>query len=81
MDTSDIINKPSHYSRYAIEPIEFIMRNGLPFHIGNIIKYSLRAGFKLYEGMDEDESEIVDLGKVIRYAEMRINQLKGDSIL
>jgi|TARA_R110002126_G_scaffold106295_5_gene241172 hypothetical protein len=57
------------------------MRNGLPFHIGNIIKYSLRAGFKLYEGMDEDESEIVDLGKVIRYAEMRINQLKGDSIL
>mgnify|MGYP003644562588 FL=1 len=81
MDTSDIINKPSHYSRFAIEPIEFIMRNGLPFHIGNIIKYSLRAGFKLYEGMDEDESEIVDLGKVIRYAEMRINQLKGDSIL
>jgi hypothetical protein len=57
------------------------MRNGLPFHIGNIIKYSLRAGFKLYEGMDENESEIVDLGKVIRYAEMRINQLKGDSIL
>jgi hypothetical protein len=81
VDTSDIINKPSHYSRFAIEPIEFIMRNGLPFHIGNIIKYSLRAGFKLYEGMDEDESEIVDLGKVIRYAEMRINQLKGDSIL
>ena len=81
MDTSDIINKPSHYSRFAIEPIEFIMRNGLPFHIGNIIKYSLRAGFKLYEGMDENESEIVDLGKVIRYAEMRINQLKGDSIL
>jgi|TARA_R110000764_G_scaffold47800_2_gene106422 hypothetical protein len=81
VDTSDIINKPSHYSRFAIEPIEFIMRNGLPFHIGNIIKYSLRAGFKLYEGMDENESEIVDLGKVIRYAEMRINQLKGDSIL
>ena len=57
------------------------MRNDLPFHIGNIVKYSLRAGSKLYEGMDGRESEVVDLGKVIRYAEMRIHQLKGESIL
>ncbi len=81
MDTPDIINRPAHYTQYAIEPIEFIMRNGLPFHIGNIVKYSLRAGSKLYEDMDERESEITDLGKVIRYAEMRIHQLKGESIL
>jgi len=27
--------------------------------------------------MDEQESEITDLNKVIRYAEMRINQIKG----
>ena len=81
MDTPDIINKPAHYTQYAIEPIEFIMRNDLPFQIGNIVKYSLRAGSKLYEGMDGRESEITDLGKVIRYAEMRIHQLKGESIL
>jgi len=81
MDTPDIINKPSHYTQYVIEPIEFIMRNALPFHTGNIVKYSLRAGSKLYEGMDKRESEIVDLGKTIRYAQMRIHQLKGESIL
>jgi hypothetical protein len=81
MDTADIINRPSHYTQYDIEPIEFIMMNDLPFHVGNIVKYSLRAGSKIYEGMDETESEIVDLGKVIRYAEMRIHQLEGKSIL
>lgn len=81
MSKEDIINKPSHYSRYAIEPIEFIMRNDLPFHTGNIIKYSSRAGFKQYENMTPLESEVTDLKKVIRYAEMRINQLMCEDIL
>ena len=74
---SDIINKPNHYARYKIEPIEFIMENKLQFHTGNIIKYACRAGYKTYEGMDETQSEITDLEKVRRYAEMRINQLQG----
>lgn len=77
MDTSDHVNKPSHYTQYTIEPIEFIMHNSLPFHTGNIIKYAVRAGYKLYPQMDKIESEITDLQKVIRYAEMRINQLQG----
>jgi hypothetical protein len=77
----DIVVRPSHYTQYAIEPITFIMRNGLPFWKGNIIKYASRAGSKLYEGMDERESEITDLKKAIRYAEMRINQLEGEEIL
>jgi hypothetical protein len=72
---SDIVNKPSHYTRYKIEPITFIMENDLPFHVGNIIKYSMRAGHKIYEGEDGIGSEITDLRKVIRYAEMRIEQL------
>ena len=77
----DIVRRPAHYTRYAIEPIEFIMRNGLRFEIGNIVKYACRAGFKLYPGKDEIESEITDLEKVRRYAEMRINQLKGKGVL
>jgi len=72
---SDIVNKPLHYTRYKIEPITFIMENDLPFHVGNIIKYTMRAGHKLYEGEDSIGSEITDLRKVIRYAEMRIEQL------
>tara|TARA_R110000851_G_scaffold188110_3_gene338067 strand:+ start:1946 stop:2125 length:180 start_codon:yes stop_codon:yes gene_type:complete len=51
------------------------MENDVSFHIGNIIKYSMRAGHKIYEGEDEIGSEITDLRKVIRYAEMRIEQL------
>ena len=74
----DIVNKPSHYTRYAIEPVTFIMRNDLPFHTGNICKYAVRAGFKLYPDKTEVESEITDLKKVIRYAEMRINLLQGE---
>ena len=77
----DIVNEPSHYSRWAIEPVTYIMRNGMEFWRGNIIKYASRAGFKGYEGMDTIESEITDLKKVIRYAEMRINLLNGEQKL
>lgn len=73
-----LVNKPSHYAKWAIEPITFIMRNGFEFWRGNIVKYASRAGSKLYDGMDQTESEITDLRKVIRYAEMRINQLNGE---
>ena len=81
MEAKDIINRPSHYARWKIEPIEFIMRNGIEFWRGNIIKYASRAGFKNYEDMTAVESEITDLKKVIRYAEMRINQLTGETVL
>lgn len=72
-----LVVKPSHYERYAIEPINFIMTNDLEFWRGNIVKYCLRAGFKFYPDMDATQSEITDLRKIIRYAEMRINQLEG----
>ena len=75
--SSDIVNEPKHYARWKIEPITYIMRNGFEFWRGNIIKYASRAGYKLYEGMDQVQSEITDLEKVIRYSQMRINQLEG----
>jgi len=77
----DVVHDPSHYSRWKIEPITYIMRNGFEFWRGNIIKYASRAGFKMYEGKTEDESEIVDLEKVQRYCQMRINQLRGETKL
>ena len=63
----EIVREPQHYSRWVIEPIEFIMRNKFEFWRGNIIKYVVRAEFKSYEGKDYTESEIMDLEKVIRY--------------
>jgi hypothetical protein len=77
----DIVCRPNHYAKYKIEPITFVMENDLPFHVGNIVKYAVRAGSKLYEGKDAVESEIIDLEKVRRYAEMRINQLKEKGVL
>lgn len=71
------VARPDHYAKWVIEPITFIMRNGFEFWRGNIVKYSARAGSKLYDGMDEVQSEITDLKKVMRYAEMRINMLEG----
>ncbi len=73
-----IVNNPAHYTRWQIEPITYIMRNGMEFWRGNVIKYASRAGFKDYEGMTVSESEIVDLEKVKRYCDMRINQINGE---
>ena len=72
-----IITKPPHYEVFKIEPVSFIMKNGLSFWKGNIIKYVMRAGLKTYDNQDETQSEITDLQKAIRYCEMRINQLEG----
>tara|TARA_R110000824_G_scaffold178260_1_gene357888 strand:- start:583 stop:822 length:240 start_codon:yes stop_codon:yes gene_type:complete len=77
----DVVNKPDHYARWTIEPIEFVMRNGFEFWRGNVIKYVSRAGFKQYEDQTPVQSEVTDLKKVIRYCEMRINQLEGETIL
>ena len=75
--TQDVVVKPEHYTRWAVEPIVFIMQNDIEFWRGNIIKYAMRAGFKRYNNQDQISSEITDLRKVIRYSEMRINQLEG----
>ena len=78
---ADVVNEPEHYARWEIEPITYIMSNSFDFWRGNIIKYASRAGFKSYDGKTKDASEIIDLQKVIRYAEMRINQLNGEEKL
>ena len=76
-ETKDEVYRPDHYAQYTIEPIVFIMQNHLPFHVGNIVKYVMRAGHKIYENQTSIESEITDLKKAIRYCEMRINLLEG----
>lgn len=80
-DVHSLVHQPTHYAKWEIEPITFIMRNRLSFEIGNIVKYAVRAGSKLYPDMDEVQSEITDLRKAQRYAEMRINQLEGKEVL
>lgn len=67
---SDPVVKPHHYARYKIEPINFIMQNSLPFWLGNVIKYCMRADAK---------NGIEDLQKAKRYIEFRIRELEGET--
>ena len=75
------VRNPQHYTRWKIEPITFLMRNDCEFWRANIVKYAMRAGHKVQPGMTDIESEIADLEKARRYAEMRINHLKGETEL
>ncbi len=75
---ADLVQNPSHYTRWPIQPKAFIIRNNFEFWRGNIVKYACRAGFKMYDGMNERESEITDLEKAIDYCRMRINFLNGE---
>ena len=59
----DSIN-PDHYKGYAIQPIDYIMKNNLGFCEGNVIKYISRWNKK---GGAED------LRKAIRYIEILLD--------
>jgi hypothetical protein len=59
----------SHYKDMAIQPVEYIHKNGLGFCEGNIVKYITR--WKTKNGIE-------DLKKVIHYAELLI-QMEQDN--
>lgn len=51
--TEDNINHPKHYKSNGMEVIDVIEAFDLGFHLGNSIKYILRAGKKTKD-CDED---------------------------
>ena len=59
---------PQHYSKYKIEPIDFIQANDLGFCEGNVIKYVLRH---------KDKNGLEDLLKAKQYIEFLINKHGG----
>lgn len=52
-----------HYSKYTIQPIEFILKNNLSYLQGNVLKYILRY---------KDKNGKQDLEKAMHYLEMMI---------
>ena len=60
-NTEEKINHPSHYQSSSMEVIEIIEAFNLNFHLGNAIKYTLRAGKK--------GDKIEDLDKAMWYLE------------
>lgn len=63
----DVINHPSHYTRGKIEVIDFIEDQQLPYHLGNVIKYVARAGYK--------GDKLEDLKKARWYLDRYINEV------
>lgn len=71
----DEIKKPSHYHRYKIEPVTFIMDNQIPYAEGNVIKYICRWRFKYSETKDR----IKDLEKAKQYIDLLIQKEKQET--
>jgi hypothetical protein len=65
------VNHPDHYSPGPMEVINIIEYYKLGFHLGNTVKYILRAGVK------DANTEIEDLEKGIWYMQRRIELLKN----
>ena len=67
------ISKPFHYTSTKLEVIDAIETWNLPYHLGNVLKYIIRAGKK------PDTSEVTDLQKAAwyleRYTEKRRKEL------
>ena len=55
---------PDYYQRGSIEVWDFIRDQQLNYHLGNVIKYICRAGFK--------NNDIEDLNKAIHYLQNEI---------
>ena len=59
----------SHYKNKGIQPIEYIMSNGLGFCEGNVIKYISRW---------RDKNGLDDLLKAKHYLEFLIEEVRDD---
>lgn len=58
---NDAVNHPSHYTDGKYEVIDFIEQWGLPYHLGNAVKYICRAGKK------DPDKYVEDLEKALWY--------------
>lgn len=61
----------NHYKHWPIQPIEFISKNHLPFTVGNVIKYVVRAA---------DKNGIEDLRKANHYLELEAELRYGEKL-
>ena len=72
---SEQVNHPTHYGGKdnTYEAIKVIEAYELDFHLGNTVKYVLRAGKK------SKEKEIEDLEKAKWYLDRKIQKLKNEN--
>jgi hypothetical protein len=68
MKAKDIQIGGNHYSKYVIQPTEFIHKNNIGFIEGNILKYIIRY---------KDKNGIEDLKKAKHYIDLLIEMEYG----
>ena len=56
---AEVVISPDSYCRGKTEVWDFIREQGLNYHLGNVVKYVCRAGYK--------DNDIEDLKKAITY--------------
>lgn len=67
MSISNMVDHPAHYNKGKIEVIDFIEDQQLPYHLGNVVKYVARAGYK--------GDKLEDLKKARWYLDRYINEV------
>ena len=72
MQVDNTVIKPSHYKAGEFDVIKFCQIHNIGFELGNVIKYSTRAGKK------ENNSELQDLLKAREFLNRRIKYLRGE---
>ena len=60
---------PAYYQRGSSDVWNFVRDQGLNFHLGNVIKYICRAGYKT-------DSKIQDLEKALHYLKNELDHEK-----
>ena len=67
----DNIKNPKYYSKWKIEPVQFMLENEIPYVEGNVIKYVMRWKYK---------GGLEDLHKAQEYLNILIkNELENSS--
>lgn len=77
MDSENRVEHPNYYKlSNGIEVLDIV--RDLPFNIGNVVKYVIRAGKKKEAGLSDKQKQIEDLEKAKFYIEDAIKQLNKE---
>jgi len=77
MSKSELLKNAHHSDHYkdcAIEPLEYIESNNIPFHEANVIKYVTRWKYK--DGVDDLKKAQFYLDRLIERAEQQAKEYK-----
>lgn len=77
---ADMVNHPDHYKANGLEVIDIIEKFGLGFHLGNAVKYILRAGVKTEDPVDDLEKAIWYINRALDNVEYKITD-KGKAVV